>query len=110
MENACRNVTKLKKRKRPLTPETINGILNALPSNPTLTQSRYCLILVISYTLLLRHDETLQINCSYLDMSEEGLNIFIPTSKTDTYQDSRFVFLSFKNQLLVDLLLSYVKS
>ena len=63
----------------------INGILKALPSNSTLTQLGYCLIPVSSYTLMLRHDKRSLINCSHLDMSEEGQKIFIPTSKTDTY-------------------------
>ena len=94
MESASRNVSKLKKRERPLTLEMINGILNALPFNSTLTQLRYCLIPVLSYTLLPRHDENSHINCSHIYMSEESLKIFIPVSKTDVYQDTRFVFLS----------------
>ena len=109
VESSNRNTMKLKKRKSPLTPEMINGIINSLPSDPTLTQLRNCLIPILSYALLLRHDKTSHINCNHLDMNEEGLKVFIPTSKTDTYRDGRFAYLSIKNRSIFDLLLAYLR-
>ena len=112
IESSNRNAMKLKEIKesrKKLTPEKIDGILKSLPSNPTLTQLRNCLIPVLSYALLLRHDEISHINCCHLTLCAKGLKIFIPTSKTDTYRDGKTVYLSAKNQALFSMMKRYLR-
>ena len=109
VESTNRNAIKLKSRKKPLTPDIIYGILKSLPTSPTLTQLRNCLIPVLSYSLLLRHDETSHINCCHLTLGAKGLKILIPTSKTDTYRDGKSVYLSSENRAIFDLLMRYLR-
>ena len=87
VESSNRNCIKLKQRKRPLPPDVIINILKSPPKDPTLLQLRDCLIPVLAYALLLRHDETSHINCSHILVETDGLKIHIPSSKNDTYRD-----------------------
>ena len=107
VESSNRNNAKMKIRKKPLSSEIIQGILKQLPKEPTLVQLRNCLIPVLAYALLLRHDETSHLNCSHLTVLDEGIKFFIPSSKTDTYREGKFVFLAKENRSLYDLLLRY---
>ena len=86
----------------------IKGILNLLPSEPTLTQLRDCLIPVLSYALLLRHDETAHLNCNHFTEDSDGFKIIIPSSKTDTYREGKTVYLSKGNLSLWKLLMQYL--
>ena len=86
----------------------VKGILKLLPSEPTLTQLRDCLIPILSYALLLRHDETSHLNCNHFTEDADGLKITIPSSKTDTYREGKVVYLSRNNHALFSLLLKYL--
>ena len=108
VESSNRNSYKSKQRKKPLSPDMIKGILKLLPPEPTLTQLRDCLIPTLSYSLLLRHDETSHLNCNHFTEVPEGLKILIPSSKTDTYREGKVVYLSRRNCSLFDLLLRYL--
>ena len=108
VESSNRNNAKLKIRKKPLSSEIIQGILKQLPEDPTLVQLRNCLIPILAYALLLRHDETSHLNCNHLTVSDEGIKFFIPSSKTDTYREGKFVFLAKENRSLYDLLFRYL--
>ena len=108
VESSNRNSYQSKKRKKPLSPDMIKGILGLLPREPTLTQLRDCLIPVLSYALLLRHDETAHLNCNHITEDSDGFKIIIPSSKTDTYREGKIVYLSKNNRSLSDLLLRYL--
>ena len=108
VESSNRNSYKMKQRKKPLSSDMIKGIINLLPTEPTLTQLRDCLIPVLSYALLLRHDETSHLNCNHFMPETEGFKIHIPSSKTDTYRDGKYVYLSKENRSLFDLLMRYL--
>ena len=108
VEGANRNSVKLKQRKKPFSPEMIKNLIRNLPPEPSLTEIRDCLIPVLSYSLLLRHDETSHLNCNHITQCPEGLKIFIPSSKTDTYREGKFVFFSKNNQAAYNLFLDYL--
>ena len=108
VESSNRNNAKMKNRKKPFSSEIIKGILGQLPNDPSLVQLRDCLIPVLAYALLLRHDETSHLNCSHLSLLDEGIKILIPSSKMDTYREGKFVFLSKDNRSLYDLLFRYL--
>ena len=108
VESSNRNNYKSKQRKKPLTPDMIKDILRLLPSEPTLTQLRDCLIPVMSYALLLRHDETSHLNCNHFVEDTNGFKIHIPSSKTDTYREGKIVYLSKENRSLFDTFLKYL--
>ena len=110
VESTNRNNAKVKQRKKPLSSDIILGILKLLPKDPTLIQLRNTLIPVLAYALLLRHDETSHLNCSHLSILEEGIKFFIPSSKTDTYREGKFVFLSKDNQSVYNLLFRYLSA
>ena len=108
VESSNRNSIQVKKRKKPLTPTMIKDIFGLLPSNPSLSNLRDCLIPVLSYALLLRHDEASHINCNHFSELEDGLKLCIPSSKTDTYREGKTVFLSKNNTALIELLYKYL--
>ena len=105
-----RNLAKLKIRKKPLSNDIIKAILKKSISeqNPTLLMIRNTLIPCMAYALLLRHDEISHLNCSHITVTESGLKIFIPSSKTDTYRQGKFVFLSKDNSDLYNLFFRYI--
>ena len=109
VESSNRNSAKMKQRKKPLSSEIIQGILRKLPLSPSLSQARNALIPTLAYALLLRHDETSHLNCSHFSSEDEGLRILIPSSKTDTYREGKYVFLSKENHSLYDLFFKYLK-
>ena len=108
VEGSNRNLSKLKQRKKPFSLEMIRSLIRNLPSDPSLTEIRDCLIPVLSYSLLLRHDETSHLNCNHITHCPEGLKIFIPSSKTDTYREGKYVFLSKNNQAAYNLFSDYL--
>ena len=108
VESTNRNIIKMKRRKKPFSLDMIKGILSHLSPNPSLTELRDCLIPVLSYTLLLRHDETSHMNCNHIDSVTSGLKILIPSSKTDTYREGKFVYLSKKNNSVYNLFFRYL--
>ena len=108
VESTNRNVVKMKQRKKPLSLDMIKGILSHLSSNPSLTELRDCLIPVLSYSLLLRHDEISHINCNHINSVASGLKILIPSSKTDTYREGKYVYLSKNNNSVYNLFFNYL--
>ena len=108
VEGQNRNKAKMKIRKQPFSSEIIQGILKNLPQNPSLTQLRNTLIPVLSFALLLRHDETSHLNCNHFSILDHGLKILIPSSKTDNFRKGKFVFLSKENRSLYDLFFKYL--
>ena len=108
VDSSHRNSFKMKNRKKPLSADMIKDLIKLLPPLPTLTQLRDCLIPILSYALLLRHDETSHLNCNHFNEDKNGFKILIPSSKTDTYREGKFVYLSKNNQSATDLLRRYL--
>ena len=108
VESTKRNHHIEKSRKKPLTTETINNIVNSLPSSPTLTEIRDALIPSLAFSLLLRHDEVSHLNCNHFSIQPGGLKIHIPSSKTDTYRDGKYVFLAKENSIVYNLVFQYI--
>ena len=108
-QSTNRNNTKIKIRKKPLTENIISGILNKLPKDASVLKIRNALIPIMAYSLLLRHDELSHLNCNHFTVLEKGLRILIPSSKTDTFREGKFVFLSGDNKSLYDLFFLYLK-
>ena len=109
VESCSRNMTKMKQRKEPLSPEMIKAFIESVPENASLTQLRDCLIPVLSFSLLLRHDEASHLNCNHFFREVQGLKILIPSSKTDSFRQGKFVFLSKKNRSVFDLISKYLQ-
>ena len=97
----------MKLRKKSLSSEIIHDILKKL--SPSLSQACNALIPTLAYALLLRHDETSHLNCSNFSAEVDGLKILITLSKTDTYREGKYVFLSKENRSLYDLKISNLK-
>ena len=110
VESANRNDPKQKARKKPFTHDIINAILKNLPACPSLTELRNTLIPILAFALLLRHDELSHLNFSHFQVLDDGLKIHIPSSKTDTYREGKYVFLSRKNSAVYDLIFNYSRS
>lgn len=108
VESSKRSNNKEKKRKKPLTSDIIEKILGNLSSNPSLEDLRNTLIPVLAFALLLRHDELSHLNCIHFTVMSEGLKVHIPSSKTDTYRDGKYVFLSKKNSAVYNLIFRYM--
>ena len=108
VESANRNEIKEKCRKKPLTPEIINNIIHNIPANPTLTEIRDALIPALAFVLLLRHDELSHLNFNHFTQMSEGLKILIPSSKTDTYREGKYAFLSNQNSSVYNLIFQYL--
>ena len=108
VESTKRNDPKTKTRKKPLTAEMINKIANDISSYSSLTDIRDALIPSLAFALLLRHDEVSHLNFNHFSVQEEGLKIHIPSSKTDTYRDGKYVFLSKGNSAVYNLVFKYI--
>ena len=108
VDSSKRSNNKQKNRKKPLTLDVIGKILGNLPPNPTLEDLRNTLIPVLAFALLLRHDELSHLNCIHFTVMSEGLKVHIPSSKTDTYRDGKYVFLSKKNSSVYNLIFRYM--
>ena len=94
VDSALRHLPKRRVSKLPLSNEFIDKILIDAANCTTLVEIRDKLILSLSYTLLFRHDEISHISCAHLSLISGGLNILIPSSKTDVYKNGNQALLS----------------
>ena len=108
VESTKRNHIKEKCRKKPLTSDIINNIVSSLPPSPTLTEIRDTLIPSLAFSLLLRHDEVSHLNFNHFTLQSGGLKIHIPSSKTDTYRNGKYVFLAKENSKVYNLVFQYI--
>ena len=83
----------VKNQKKPLSGRILKSILEASDLDNTI-EIRDCLVLLLSFSLLLRHDELSHISCEHIQESEGGFKILIPKSKTDQLRNGRHVFLA----------------
>ena len=104
-----RSQAKAKSRKQPLSEDMVKSILLEVKKDLTRVEYRDALIIAFAYSLLLRADEVTHVNCQHIHKGEEGLKIFIPTSKTDAMRGGQFVFLSKSNSLLMGIFWEYLE-
>jgi hypothetical protein len=76
-----------------------------------LTECRDVLIVALSFALLLRHDECVNINCMHMSNEKAGVRFLIPISKTDPLRKGNMLFLSRQEspESIFQLLLVYMK-
>ena len=110
-QSCNRDLAKMKIRKKPLTDEILKLIIkNFLElKKPSLLQLRNTLIPCLAYSLLLRHDEISHINMLHISKTDLGLKILIPSSKTDTFRQGKYVFLSKEISDVYNLFFRYTK-
>ena len=80
--------------KAPLTSEIIDGIFKSLAGMPSLAELRDATIVVLAFNLLLRHDEVSHMSCSHLTEVGGNVKVRIPSSKTDTLRNGKFMWLA----------------
>ena len=110
-QSCNRYLAKMKARKKPLTDDILKMIISKFLElkKPTILQIRNKLIPCLAYSLFLRHDEISHINVQHISDTDLGLKILIPSSKTDTYRQGKYVFLSKNNYDIYNLFSRYMK-
>ena len=93
-DSALRSTPIKSNQKEVITGDILEKIVAAQPENPSLSQRRNILMPCLSYALLLRHDELSHLNCLYFVEDTKGIQITIPSSKTDVYRNGKKVFLA----------------
>ena len=99
VDGALRHLPRQSQVKSPLPQEFVSQLLRESNSCNSLVGIRDRLIITLSYSLLLRHDEVAHISCSHLSEVDGGLRIAIPSCKTDVYKNGGQVLLSHGNVL-----------
>ena len=94
VDSALRHLSRQPQAKAPLPQEFVSLLLKESNSCFSLVDIRDRLIITLSYSLLLRHDEIAHISCSHLSEVDGGLKIAIPSCKTDVYKNGGQVLLS----------------
>ena len=82
-----------KNQKKPISGQILGSILGSSDLNNVI-EVRDCLVLLLCFSLLLRHDEISHISCDHIQRQEGGFKILIPKSKTDQFRNGRHVFLA----------------
>ena len=108
-QSVNRNRCQAKTRKKPFSKEIIAKFVNKIDNkSSTIYDIRNSLIPALAFSLLLRHDEVSHINCSHITELEKGLKFSIPSSKTDTYREGKYVFLTKENKSIYNLFFCYL--
>ena len=93
-DSALRSTPVKKNQKEVITGDILQRIISTLPLSAPLLQIRNVLMPCLAYSLLLRHDELSHLNCLYMTEDHRGIQITIPSSKTDVYRNGKRVFLA----------------
>ena len=92
LSSARRNLIINKNQKKPIEGKMIHKMIK-LSNLKVHSEIRNCLLMGLSFSLLLRHDEVTHINLAHITEISDGFKIFIPKSKTDKYRNGNHVFL-----------------
>ena len=92
ISSARRTIASVKNQKRPIEGGMIKKMIQLSDLNDS-SKLRNCLLMGLSFSLLLRHDEVTHINLSHISEIAGGYKILIPKSKTDKYRNGSHVFL-----------------
>ncbi len=98
-EGLKRKLAKPISKKEPITTDIINELVKThLPAGPVnavnLNNLRTVAMCVVAYSGFLRFNELSQIKLEHLTFTDEGVVIFIPSSKTDVYRQGKQVMIS----------------
>ena len=92
ISSARRTIASVKNQKRPIEGGMIKKMIQLSDLNDS-SKLRNCLLMGLSFSLLLWHDEVTHINLSHISEIVGGYKILIPKSKTDKYRNGSHVFL-----------------
>ena len=93
LSSARRSLISKKNQKRPIEGKMIrNMIISSNLDNHV--HLRNCLLMGISFSLLLRHDEVIHISLNHITKIDHGYKFLIPKSKTDKFRNGSHVILT----------------
>lgn len=89
------------KEKAPaLTPEDLQKIVAALSQEPSLLAIRDNAVLQIGYFGALRRSEIINIHYEHIKWQKEGIEILLPSSKTDQTHEGQYCAIPYGNEVL----------
>ena len=92
VSSSRRSLLATKNQKKPLDGDMIREMIKS--SNLSdLVELRNCLVIALSFCLLLRHDDISHMTLDHFTEMNDGFKILIPKSKTDKYRNGSHVFL-----------------
>lgn len=83
-----------------LSPEDLVKMIEALMQNSSLTDIRDSAILQIGYFGALRRSEIVNIQYEHINWKTEGIEILLPHSKTDQYNEGQYCAIPYGNETL----------
>ena len=86
-----RSLAHPRKRKEPVTPQMLKELVASFSSPPSLSDLRLGSICLLAYAAFLRINKLIQLHCSDISFTSEGMVITIWASKTDQYREGRVV-------------------
>ena len=93
-ESGLRHIKPKRNQKAPLTKNIMDNMFKGLPASASLKELRDVLIISLSYTLLLRHDEVSHLSCAHLKQVGQNIKITIIGSKTDPLRNGKCAWLA----------------
>lgn len=100
MTGIVRTHGKPKEKAPPLTPEDLQRIVESLQEKSTLAALRDIAILQIGFFGALRRSELVNIYYEHIKWEPEGIEILLPTSKTDQIHEGQFCSIPYGNAAL----------
>jgi integrase len=91
---------KPKEKARPLTPEDLQSIAEVLQKETSLLALRNNAILQIGFFGALRRSELVNIQYEHIKWQQEGIEILLPSSKTDQAHEGQYCAIPYGNALL----------
>lgn len=92
MSSSRRTLMTTKNQKKPLNGDIIRKMIQS--SNlDNLVELRNCLVIALSFCMLLRHDDVSHMTLDHFSEMDDGYKILIPKSKTDKFRNGSHVFL-----------------
>ena len=99
-EGLKRSLAKPIEKKEPITPAILRDIVDMQLKQSSeitvadLSSLRTVAMCLLAYTGFLRFNELVSIKLSHITFNQQGLTLFIPSSKTDIYHGGRSVVIS----------------
>lgn len=91
---------KPKEKAPPLTPEDLQRICEVLLQNPSLLAIRDIALLQIGFFGALRRSELVSIRYEHIRWEKEGVEIVLPSSKTDQTHEGQYCTIPYGNEVL----------
>jgi integrase len=83
-----------------LTPEDLQKMVNALSNDSSLLATRNNAILQIGYFGALRRSEIINIHYEHIQWQKEGIELLLPSSKTDQVHEGQYCAIPYGNDVL----------